>query len=518
MTKNVKRALGVTAGITLVIAGAYGWLVMRYAMPPPKPSRNFTDILNEPVLRIDAEQRAWRHYRQALLEMAVNPPQLWIDDPRAVIELIEADKQEGGGGERKASEIKTLIEYVRRQGPRMSAIRRASEFPSLGFTLSDQWTPADRELVFRHIPEPKRAQLIAADAALSPRRNPPLWSVKYPAREIMDIAKMLHAQAALAARDGNGRATADDIVALFGLATQMREIPGLIHDVVAASVTREAIIAWSNAMYRNPNLFSRDDLLSLERIARATCNQTLAVRIDSQRTWLLDALQRNYTGAEDGYAYVPELIGGRLEKSDDDLVPEVPAATRMRWASRREIVDRYDRLLALAGPATAKPFWERDWKAYDAERNRLRDDARYWPAHYCSVDAEQYHAQREETLQLLDATILVSAATRYRLETGDWPGSAQELVTLYLPAVPPDRFTGKPLGYRYDRERPVIYSIGADGKDDAGRAATVTSYDSKESVSQPWHGEFHSRIMRPDGDLILWPIAAPKVQVITTKK
>jgi len=332
------------------------------------------------------------------------------------------------------------------------------------------------------------------------------------------LAQMLRAHAALAAREGDGKSVVDDIHTLFNLARQVREIPELLHDISALAITRQALASWSNAIYRSPNLFSRDDLRQLEQAARIITKETLAIRIDSQRNWLLDALQRNYTGADDGYAYVPELIGGRISKSDDDIVPEAPVATRMRWASRREILDRYDRLLALAGPAMVKPFWERDWKAYEAERNGLRNDARYWPAHYFSVDAEQYHAQREETLQLLDATILASAATRYRLETGDWPGSARELVTLYLLELPPDRFTGKPLGYRYDRDRPVIYSIGADGKDDAGRAAIVTSYDSKVSILQPWHGEFSSRISKPDGDLILWPISAPKDQVVTTKK
>jgi hypothetical protein len=39
-----------------------------------------------------------------------------------------------------------------------------------------------------------------------------------------------------------------------------------------------------------------------------------------------------------------------------------------------------------------------------------------------------------------------------------------------LPAVPPDRYDGKPLRYQLVDGKPLVYSIGSDRDDDAGRA------------------------------------------------
>jgi len=49
-----------------------------------------------------------------------------------------------------------------------------------------------------------------------------------------------------------------------------------------------------------------------------------------------------------------------------------------------------------------------------------------------------------------------------------WPETLQLLVPELLPAVPPDRVDGKPLRYVVRDGRPVLYSIGADRRDDNG--------------------------------------------------
>ncbi|UCG34379.1 MAG: hypothetical protein JSU68_07015 [Phycisphaerales bacterium] len=61
------------------------------------------------------------------------------------------------------------------------------------------------------------------------------------------------------------------------------------------------------------------------------------------------------------------------------------------------------------------------------------------------------------------------AAERFRLATGRWPESLEELVPEYLDAVPLDPFDEKPLRYRVEADRVVIYSIGEDEVDDGGQ-------------------------------------------------
>jgi hypothetical protein len=48
------------------------------------------------------------------------------------------------------------------------------------------------------------------------------------------------------------------------------------------------------------------------------------------------------------------------------------------------------------------------------------------------------------------------------------PNTLEETVPAYMPAVPEDPFTGRPLKYLVDGTRFVVYSPGPDGKDDGG--------------------------------------------------
>jgi hypothetical protein len=62
------------------------------------------------------------------------------------------------------------------------------------------------------------------------------------------------------------------------------------------------------------------------------------------------------------------------------------------------------------------------------------------------------------------------AACRYRTARGQWPGKIDDLVPGYLVVVPTDPFDGKPLRWKSDGDKIVIYSIGRDSTDDGGAA------------------------------------------------
>ena len=50
-----------------------------------------------------------------------------------------------------------------------------------------------------------------------------------------------------------------------------------------------------------------------------------------------------------------------------------------------------------------------------------------------------------------------------------WPATLGELSPQYLPQLPVDPITGRALHYKVDNDRPLVYSVGADGDDDGGR-------------------------------------------------
>jgi hypothetical protein len=69
-----------------------------------------------------------------------------------------------------------------------------------------------------------------------------------------------------------------------------------------------------------------------------------------------------------------------------------------------------------------------------------------------------------------DSLWVACALERYRLAKGRLPNQLEELTPQYLPALPLDCLTGKPLSWRKESETVYrVYGWGWNGKDDGGR-------------------------------------------------
>jgi hypothetical protein len=69
----------------------------------------------------------------------------------------------------------------------------------------------------------------------------------------------------------------------------------------------------------------------------------------------------------------------------------------------------------------------------------------------------------------LRCAVAMVAVERHRRAQNRWPDALTDLVPTYLPRVPLDPYDGAPLQYRRLNDGVVIYSIGRDGKDNAGK-------------------------------------------------
>jgi hypothetical protein len=77
----------------------------------------------------------------------------------------------------------------------------------------------------------------------------------------------------------------------------------------------------------------------------------------------------------------------------------------------------------------------------------------------------------------------------YRADQLEWPRELADATRGESPTVRQDPFSGKELGYRLENGEPLVYSVGPDGKDDGGQAASAG-------------GEQAER-----GDYVYWPTA-----------
>jgi hypothetical protein len=84
-----------------------------------------------------------------------------------------------------------------------------------------------------------------------------------------------------------------------------------------------------------------------------------------------------------------------------------------------------------------------------------------------SVRKVQGAADRaDQTRHNLDLAFALHA---YKKDTGKYPAKLADLTPKYLPVVPDDLFSGKPLIYKPTDSGYLLYSVGANGKDDGGR-------------------------------------------------
>ena len=77
------------------------------------------------------------------------------------------------------------------------------------------------------------------------------------------------------------------------------------------------------------------------------------------------------------------------------------------------------------------------------------------------------------------------AMAAYHRDNGRYPAKLADLAPNYLPTVPGDIFSGKPLIYRPAANGYLFYSVGANGKDDDGRWADDTPPGDDPNVRMP---------------------------------
>jgi hypothetical protein len=497
MWTTLRRLFLVWFPVVVVCAAIYGWLAYRYWSNPPQLTRNYAAELNAPILKLPEDQRAWPTYREAIMELDADPPEAWraATDYQTNYQDVVASQEASG--------------YLRSREATLAKIRRASQLPCLGHVLADQPSREDKRLTARRENAENRRRA-ETEPLTAPSENPNLLMVMiHPTAESRTLVTALQADAALAAAENDAQRMVDDLVTLILFANHLREIPIAVNDLRAAAVFSGTLRLWGSLLEKHPELFTEERLLKLESVTRTFANGDLRPRFQVERFNFYDVVQRCYSddGRGDGSFRPTELFNATNELSPPDAWTKLmaPLATT-RFFSRRELLDEYDRLLDLIESESHRPYWQVDFSESERRLKSMLGDRRYMLIILLAMPAPGLQETFESVVQQRDAILAVSAAHRYRLKTGSWPKSLDVLVPDYLPAVPPDRITGEPLGYAVHDDRPVFYSVGFDQKDDGGAPAILVPHDASEPPT-PWYWMFlRTRDQDLDGDLVLWPV------------
>lgn len=462
----------------------------------PKITRNYAAELNKPTLAIPENERAWPIYLDVMIAIARDAPQHWTQN-RDVYPRIIDDRE--------------VAAHVKRQGPQLRRAIAASKLPHLGHILSDQRTAEDIRFNARHLSDEQRARY-GTPTLEPPSENPELGNVLLqPAGESDELMDMLAAHALLSASAGDLAAAVDDIETIFRFAAQLREIPFIIGDLKSLTQFSRGLWVWGLILERHPDAFSAEQLTRLEAAAQAFAKGQPLVRLASERINFADMMQRTFP--DDGRGDGILIRGGTKVSNPASLFNLVAPVWKQTVLSRKKNVEAFDRLITLGQRELERPLWESQSAEYDVELARVKADETLTYAGLMSFPVRNVQIRQDDAIQKRDVVVAASAATRFLKTNGRYPTTLDELIPKYLPKLPLDRYTGKPLGYKLEAGRPIIYSIGNDRHDDGGAAGARTTTVGLETQEEPWHWALVTSEQMIIGDLILFPVQ-PKLEPI----
>jgi hypothetical protein len=508
---HVGRGVGRMMTVLVIAYVAVGLYVLSAR---PSIKTDYLAIFNARAFAVPEAERAWPLYRNAMNAMAGSGDCPGPPNPVA----HNVHWEDAGWSEAE--------QFVMQHAAAIALLREAGRRAALGLPVwpeDESFAPEDRSFLGR----PSAANADSQRRTFPDLKDRLLCETQLPQTELLRRASQLLAiDARRAALAGNARIALADVLAQSGMSRQVQEAPCISCALVAGEILASAYSVVQNVLTDQRELWSDDELRDLAR-EFVQFDIDWGRAIEGQRNMFYDVVQRIYTDDDDGGGrFVP---GGMRTLSR--LVPRyqtwkqrdywwptgkagffaLPAAD-LYIASRAKMTAMYERHLGRVNRTLATPIWE--WNLSPHQPSVPSFDDQPWQAyrHYLvSVFApatERVPHMAEYRRGQRDGVLIGIALERYRREHGNWPASLSELAPHWLPALPVDRITGKPLHLRVLDDRVLVYSEGVDRDDDGGRLPPGHAGNHETPAADfaaPifWTGDPTTEFAN-DGDWVIW--------------
>jgi hypothetical protein len=393
-----------------------------------------------------------------------------------------------------------LLEIVARHPEELELIRQGAARPTLGFLLGPKGSVYDAELW----PDKK-------PPAVDPVTGQELEIVELPPLQTMrDLAGLLRADAVLAREARDGKRLLQDLHAILGLSRQMGEDAPLLSGLVALSIYDSALGQIELTLRQDPALIGSEDWIALAHRLSGPKVAADMITAHMERMAFQDTLQRSFTDdgsgngrlTPEGVKYFAGLLPRERKNAWIDTAFEPLAGLIV--PSRKTLETVYDRFTDRAATNLKLLRRDTDWRALQDEVNT---DSRSLIAIGPIPDFRRMQETVERSLGHRDGLLVAIALEVFRREHGKYPERLSALVPQLLPEIPADRITGEPVRFRIVNSQPVVYSVGADLKDDGGRPARARTsqenrYVPESQIAALWDVTPGST---PDGDWVLYP-------------
>jgi competence protein ComGC len=239
---------------------------------------------------------------------------------------------------------------------------------------------------------------------------------------------------------------------------------------------------------------------NLERVMSA---ENFRLSLDAEKILQYDEIQRSFTHSHIGgnHLYIrriEELTGKELSVFEVAysavIKPKVAFNVLFTHPNQQETINTVQRLFAIVEKsATVTPAAQKQ-QQYDFKEQIDKELDRNLFLKFLFPNLDRVSAVRYQIQVQSEATVVIIAVRRFKLEKGQFPASMDELAKNgYIKKIPMDPYTDKPIVYKYDDKDFSLYSIGPDFEDDGG----MPGKDSKGKY------DFGAR---SSGDIVFWPV------------
>ncbi len=476
----------------LILLFIWALIFIRFCIGGPKPSVDYIAQLNAPILSTPKSDRAWPIWRKAILAASDGPGK---DSPVSFEGAL--------GGDCDKIPWSQTANWLDHHQSSLELARVAAQKPVMGFVLGTGGSTEDAEL-FR----------MSSDRAKGV--DQPLMTVLLPHLSMartMALILSLDARRAVELKDGD-RAVAD-MLAVFGLARQLREPHDLLmNQLVALAIDSLGVERLQQTIRTHPDVLSNKQMIEFAHLLYGPRVAADLISLKGERIFFADVVQRVYTddGHGDGHITfkgmqnVPNFItiGGHNQLTIDFMGFALSAP--MLISSRAEMAGLYDRFMNQTDANFQQPLRQVNWDSLDSQLISLRaspvQSMRYILVSTLLPSLARSQANCEQYLGERDGTLVAISLELFHRRHGVYPASLVDLVPELLPEIPVDRITGDPVKYRLIDGKPVVYSVGADRIDDGGIPPARKGGYRWQSAADRWDVK---PAKAPRGDWVLYP-------------
>jgi hypothetical protein len=305
---------------------------------------------------------------------------------------------------------------------------------------------------------------------------------------------------------------------ILGLSRQVGENAPLLCGLVSLSIYDSGLDEIELTLRQDPMLIENEDWIALAHRLSGPKVAADLITVDMERMSFEDRLQRSFT--DDGSG------NGRLTPEGVKYFAWVsPPGRKSAWmetafepvaglvvTSRQRLATEYAHLADRAATNLRLPMRDTDWRGVQDELNTSHTGVLDSVNRMAILGSTPAYWRAQETVERSlgrrDGLLAGIALEVFRREHGKYPENLSALVPQLLPEVSADRITGEPVRFRIVNSRPLVYSVGADRKDDGGRPARAKNsqgagrYLAESQIAAVWDATPDST---PDGDWVLYP-------------